>query len=403
MHETYDENTPSAAGQFGGESATGPKLGIIGGGQLARMTTIAAQQLGCEVVVLEKNRLSPAATFASRSIIGDWGTMDSLLELAAQVDVMTLENEFVDARLLAGLEQAGHRVWPSSGTLTLVQDKFTQKQALHAAGLPIPNMRAADSRKDLLQAIGELGLPVVLKARRNAYDGRGNATIHALAEVDEAWLRLGGESGNPLFVEEFFKFSGEIAVIITCGQNGEHAIYPVVETIQKNHICRLVRAPAPVPSDIAGRASEIACRAVNAVGAVGSFGVEMFLSDDGGIVVNELAPRVHNSGHYTIEACACSQFENHVRAVLGLPLGSASMLVPAAVMVNLLGAAKAPGRAIGLDRALLVPGAHLHLYGKAICGVGRKMGHVTALGASLAEAEKAAVACASQISFGVHS
>ncbi len=402
MHETYDENAPRGASSAGDAPATGPRLGIIGGGQLARMTTIAAQQLGCDAVVLEKNRLSPAATFASRSIIGDWSTMDALLELAAQSDVITLENEFVDARLLAGLEEAGHSVWPSSRTLALVQDKFAQKQALEAAGLSIPKARATGSREDVVRAIGELGFPVVLKARRNAYDGRGNATIRDLDGVGEAWRRLGGDDGNPLFVEEFFKFSMELATIVTRGQNGGHAIYPVVETVQKDHICHLVRAPAAVSPGIAERAAETARRAVEAVGAVGSFGVEMFLSDDGGIAINELAPRVHNSGHYTIEACACSQFENHVRAVLGLPLGATGMVAPAAVMVNLLGAVRAPGRAQGLDRALLVPGVHVHLYGKAMCGVGRKMGHVTALGANLAEAEVAAVASASQITFGIH-
>ncbi len=402
MHETYDENAPRGASSAGDAPATGPRLGIIGGGQLARMTTIAAQQFGCDAVVLEKNRLSPAATFASRSIIGDWSTMDALLELAAQSDVITLENEFVDARLLAALEEAGHTVWPSSRTLALVQDKFAQKQALEAAGLPIPRARSAGSREDVVRVIGELGLPVVLKARRNAYDGRGNATIRDLDGVDEAWRKLGGDDGNPLFVEEFFKFSMEIAVIITRGMNGEHAIYPVVETVQKDHICHLVRAPAAVVPKIAERAAEIARRAVETVGAVGSFGVEMFMSGDAGIAINEMAPRVHNSGHYTIEACACSQFENHVRAVLGLPLGATRMVAPAAVMVNVLGAVRAPGRVQGLDRALQVPGAHVHLYGKAMCGVGRKMGHVTALGANLAEAEAAAVACASQITFGIH-
>jgi len=400
MHETYDETTARDAGPPGGPAATGPRLGIIGGGQLARMTTIAAQQLGCDVVVLEKNRLSPAATFASHSIIGDWSTMDALLELAAQVDVITLENEFVDARLLAGLEEAGHVVWPSSRTLALVQDKFTQKQALQAAGLPIPKMRAAASRAELLEALAELGTPAVLKARRNAYDGRGNATIRSLDDVGDAWKRLGGDEGNPLFVEEFFPFSRELAVIITRAQDGDLAAYPVVETVQKNHICHLVRAPAAVPQHVARLAAETARRAVEAIEAVGSFGVEMFLSEDGAVVVNELAPRVHNSGHYTIEACACSQFENHVRAVLGLPLGSADMVAPAAVMVNILGSSKAPGRARGFEQALRVPGAHLHLYGKAMSGAGRKMGHVTALGNTLADAENSAAACALHITFG---
>lgn len=396
MHETYDgEPLPSQ------HPSAGMRLGIIGGGQLARMTTIAAQQLGCHVVVLENNPLSPAATFASHSIIGDWKTADALLELASQVDIITLENEFVDAGLLAGLEQAGHTVWPSSRTLALVQDKFIQKQTLQAAGLPIPKIRAADHKQDVLTAIEELGLPIMLKARRNAYDGKGNATIRSLDDVDQAWDRLGGNNGNPLYLEEFCPFSAELAIIITRSSKGQTAVYPIVETIQENHICHLVRAPAAVSREIAERAADAARKAIAAVDAVGSFGVEMFLTTDGGIVINELAPRVHNSGHYTIEACACSQFENHVRAVLGLPLGSTRMNKPAAAMVNLLGTIHAPAKVNGLREALAVPGANVHLYGKAMSGAGRKMGHVTALGDSLEEAEQAATNSASHIQFGI--
>ncbi len=396
MHEAYDEEI-----RPGDHLATGPRLGIIGGGQLARMTTIAAQQLGCDVVVLENNRLSPAATFASRSIIGDWKTAEALLKLASQVDVITLENEFVDAALLAELERAGHSIWPGARTLALVQDKFTQKQAMQSAGLPIPRMRATADRIALDAAIAELGLPLVLKARRNAYDGKGNATIRQVSEADAAWARLGGNMGNPLYVEEFCDFTAELAVIITRGRNGETAIYPVVETVQRNHICHLVRAPARIEVELAARVTDVARRAVEAMGAVGSFGVEMFLTRGGDVVVNELAPRVHNSGHYTIEACDCSQFENHVRAVLGLPLGSTRMRAPAAAMVNLLGTVHAPGRTGGLHEALAVPGAHVHIYGKAMSGEGRKMGHVTALGDTPAQAEKAAIDCAAKIHFGM--
>ncbi|MCF7731545.1 MAG: ATP-grasp domain-containing protein [Akkermansiaceae bacterium] len=221
MHETYDEDA-----RLIDHPATGPRLGIIGGGQLARMTTIAAQQLGCDVVVLENNRLSPAATFASRAIIGDWNTAEALLKLASQVDVITLENEFVDAALLAELEHAGHSVWPSSRTLALVQDKFSQKQALQAAGGPIPRMRATDDRIALDAAIAELGLPLVLKDRRNAYDGKGNATIRQLSEVDAAWVRLGGHTGNPLYAEEFCDFTAELAIINNHGTTRRHPRQP---------------------------------------------------------------------------------------------------------------------------------------------------------------------------------
>ena len=256
MHETYDSLID--------HPATGPRLGIIGGGQLARMTTIAAQQLGCDVVVLEKNRLSPAATFASHSIIGDWNTPEALFQLASQVDIITLENEFVDASLLAGLEQAGHEVWPGSRTLALVQDKFIQKQTLQAAGLPIPEIRAADREQDVIDAIAGLGLPIMLKARRNAYDGKGNATIRSLAEVGPAWKRLGGNDGNPLYIEAFCSFTVELAVIITRGQDGATAVYPVVETVQENHVCRVVRAPAAVTADVATRAAEVGRRLLTA-------------------------------------------------------------------------------------------------------------------------------------------
>ncbi len=392
MHETYDQDV---------SLNIAPRLGIIGGGQLARMTTIAAQQIGCDVVVLENNRLSPAATFASHSIIGDWNTAEALGKLASQVDIITLENEFVDAKRLAELEQAGHTVWPNSRTIALVQDKFIQKQVLQNAGLPIPLMRATDLRSDLDDAISELGLPLVLKARRNAYDGKGNATIRHLSEVDAAWTRLGGNVGNSLYAEEFCEFAGELAVIITRGQNGEMVTYPIVETIQRNHICHLVRAPARIVAGYAEQVADVARRAIEAVEAVGSFGVEMFLTKNGDLLINELAPRVHNSGHYTIEACICSQFENHVRAVLGLPLGSSRMTAPAAAMVNLLGIAKTPGRVSGLHDALAVPGAHVHIYGKAMSGDGRKMGHVTALGNTLAEAEQSAISCAEKIHFGI--
>jgi 5-(carboxyamino)imidazole ribonucleotide synthase len=363
------------------------------------MTAAAAAQLGCEVTVLERQAAAPAAALAGRALVGDWNSPGPLLELAAHADVVTLENEFVDAGHLRTLEEAGHVVLPGARTLGLVQDKYLQKSTL-AASLPVPRMRPIGHLHEIGQAAAELGLPLLLKARRNGYDGKGNVTLRTAADFEAGWRQLGGDRGHLLFAEAFCDFTTELAVIITRGRDGSTAVYPVVETLQRNHVCHLVRAPAPVAPDLAARAADVARRAVEAVDAVGSFGVEMFLTRDGQILVNELAPRVHNSGHYTIEACACSQFENHVRAVLGLPLGSTRMVAPAAVMVNLLGVGPGPGRPAGLERALAVPGARVHLYGKTSSGAGRKMGHVTALGQTLAEAEQAALACASQIRFG---
>jgi len=374
-------------------------LGIVGGGQLAKMTAQAAAQLGCKVVILERQPEFPAGSVAARTLIGDWNTPDSLLELAALADVVALENEFVDAGALAVLEQRGHKLWPSSASLRLIQDKLVQKQTLAGAGLPVPRMRALERVEDVAALACEWGWPLLLKARRNAYDGKGNATLRSPADIAAAWNKLGGEAGNALFAEQFCPFTQELAVIVTRARDGEVVIYPVVETGQHNHICHVVRAPAPVTPEIAELAADLARHAVEAVGAVGSFGVEMFLLEGGQILLNELAPRVHNSGHYTIEACVCSQFENHVRAVLGWALGSTAMRSPAAAMVNLLANADGPGWPQGLEEALRVPGAHVHLYGKTRSAPGRKMGHVTALGQTLAEAEATAQRAADCIRF----
>ena len=374
-------------------------LGIVGGGQLAKMLAQSALQFGCEVVVLERNEHSPAACLATETVIGDWDNPDCLLKLGSFVDVVTLENEFVDADSLAALEQFGHPLFPTATTIRTVQDKLLQKRALAAAGLPVPRFIATPDKAAVAAAAQEFGWPLVLKKRRNGYDGKGNFTVRSVSDIDAAWAQLGGDA-NALYAEEFCPFTSELAVMIARGRTGDVAEYPIVETIQRDHICQVVKAPADVPAANAARAAEIAHKAVEAVGHVGVMGVEMFLTEDNTIVINELAPRVHNSGHYTIEGCVCSQFENHVRAVMGWPLGSTLMNAPAAVMINLLGSAKGSGAPRGLAEALAVPGAHPHIYGKSISSPGRKMGHVTALGTNLATAMKTAQCAADCIRFG---
>lgn len=395
MHETYDSEIPKRAAP----NHFPVRLGIIGGGQLARMTAIAALPLGCEVVVLEKNSFSPAARLSPDSIVGDWSDPATLMKFAERCDLLTLENEFVDATALEVLENAGHKVFPSAACIALTQDKLTQKQTLQNAGLAVPEFRAVNSPAEIIAAARHFGWPLLLKTRRNGYDGKGNFTLRSEADVDVGWQALSGGK-NDLFVEAFWHFEQELAVIVTRGRDGETTIYPVVETIQHNHVCHVVKAPAAVDGEIARRATELARCAVAAVGGIGSFGVEIFLSAAGELAINELAPRVHNSGHYTIEACDCSQFENHVRAVLGWPLGSPQMHAPAAVMVNLLGTEKTSGQPRGLEKALRVRGARVHLYGKLVSGPGRKLGHITALGNSVAEALAIAEGAAREITFG---
>jgi 5-(carboxyamino)imidazole ribonucleotide synthase len=370
------------------------RLGIFGGGQLAQMLTQAAIALGVETVIFERSPDSPAGRLTQREVVGDWADPDNIARFAAQCDLVTLENEFIDAAILAGLEQRGLMVLPGAATVAVVQDKLLQKQALQAAGLPVPEFRAVADPGAVLAAAGELGWPLVLKARRNGYDGYGNATLRGPDDLASAWDRL---ARGPLMVEAFVPFERELAVMVVRGRDGVSRRYPVVETLQEHHICHAVRAPAPITAELALATADLAEAAVVAVGGVGIFGVELFLHDDGRVLVNELAPRPHNSGHYTIEGCLTSQFENHLRAVLGWPLGPTDLRAPAAVMVNLLGRRSGPATTEALRAAAGVPGAYLHLYGKRESRPGRKMGHITALGASLAEAEAIARRAASLV------
>ena len=381
------------------ESKSGKRIGIVGGGQLAKMTALSALEFGCDIHILERNPEGPAMNLAGKTFIGDWDNPDDLLKLAEHADVITLENEFVDANSLSELEKAGHTLFPTAKSIGLVQDKYIQKQTLQEAGLPLSPFRSIESREEILEVAKEFNWPLVIKTRRNGYDGKGNATINNENELDAAWDKLDGDN-RTLYAEAFCPFVSELAIIITTSRNGEVATYPLVESVQRDHICHIVRAPALVSDSITENAIDIAQRAVVAIGAIGSFGVEMFLTKDGEVIINELAPRVHNSGHYTIEACECSQFENHVRAVLGWPLGSTKMVKPAAVMVNLLGQGHGNGQPAGLNEALDMPGVHIHIYGKELSMPGRKMGHVTALGETIAEAEKAAQAAADILYFG---
>ncbi len=366
MHETYDSEIQKLA-----TPRNFPvRLGIIGGGQLARMTAIAALPLGCEVIVLEKNPLSPAARLSPHSIGGDWNDPETLRQFAARCDVITLGNEFVDARALQVLEKAGHKVFPSAACIAFTQDKLTQKQALQNAGLAVPKFRAVNSAEAIIAAAKDFGWPLLLKTRRNGYDGKGNFTLRSEADIETGWQTLGGGK-NKLFVEAFWPFRQELADIVTRGRDGATVVYPVVETIQRNYVCHIVKAPAEISAQVAKRATEMAQRAVEVVGDIGSFGVELFLSANDELAIHKLAPRVHNSGHYTIEACDCSQFENHVRAVLGWPLGNPLMVAPTGVMVNLLGTEKSSGQPRGLENVLRLRGARVDIYGKTMSGAGR--------------------------------
>lgn len=379
--------TPKRQGERG---AARYEVGIAGAGQLARMTCLAAWPLGIRVAVLGRPG-EPSAPMAAGLVEGDWKDAEAVAALGREVGVVTLENEFVDAAALAAVEAAGTLVRPGASALAVVQDKALQKEMLREAGLPVPRFVVAERREDLEAAGRDLGWPLMLKARKLGYDGYGNATCPDPAAAAKALARL--DAGEGVLVEEMVPFERELAAMVARRPAGEEAVYPVVATVQRNHVCHTVVAPAPIAPGAAARAAEIARAAAAAADGLGVTGVEMFLLAGGAVLVNELAPRPHNSGHYTIEACETSQFENHLRGVLDLPLGDVSMRAPAAAMVNLLGSAAGPARPERAG-ALAVPGAHLHLYDKAEVRPGRKMGHVTALGpdgeTALAAARRAA-------------
>lgn len=373
------------------------RLGILGGGQLAQMTVQAAISLGIETVIFERTPDSPASRLTHHQIVGAWDDDGALRAFANLCNVITLENEFVDARVLARLEGLGLPVFPTSTTLATIQDKLRQKETLSAAGVRMPLFRGVQTEGDIMAAAADFGWPLVLKARRDGYDGYGNALLRDPDDIPAALAKLGADQGRLLMAEQFIPFDKELAVMVLRGRDGEMRLYPVVETIQQNHICHVVRAPASIPRQMAQTAAALARQAVEAVEGVGVFGVELFALADGAILFNEMAPRPHNSGHYTIEACVTSQFENHIRAALGWPLGDTTMRAPAAVMVNLLGARNGDANQDGIASALAVLGAHVHLYGKRQVRIGRKMGHITVLGDSLAAAETRAVEAAARV------
>lgn len=373
------------------------RIGIFGGGQLAQMLTQAAVSLGLETVIAERTADSPAGRLTQHELVGAWEDPQLLSTFAAHADRITLENEFVDAAILAALEAQGKLVVPSAAAVARVQDKLVQKQCLAAAGLAVAPFRAVATPADVHTAATDFGgWPVVLKARRNGYDGYGNATLRSAADVDAAWERL-QRGADSLLVEAFVPFVHELAVMIVRSLDGQISAYPVVETVQEQHICRIVRAPAQLPAPQIAAAGELAAAAVTAVGGTGIFGVELFALANGQVLINELAPRPHNSGHYSIEGCITSQFENHLRAVMGWPIGATTLRAPAVVMVNLLGRQDGPVPADALAAALAIPHAHLHLYGKRQSRRGRKMGHVTVLGSSMAEAEALALQAAALV------
>ncbi|MGY1735209.1 5-(carboxyamino)imidazole ribonucleotide synthase [Geodermatophilus sp. SYSU D00684] len=379
-----------------------PVVAMVGGGQLARMTHQAAIALGQSLRVLSTGPDESAALVAADVRIGDHRDLDALRAAAEGATVLTFDHEHVPTGHLRTLAAEGVRVAPGPDALVHAQDKLVLRRALAAAGEPQPSWTDAHTVHEVTAFAEEVGWPVVVKAPRGGYDGRGVFVVRGPDEVAELL-----EAHGTLLVEERVPLVRELAVLVARSPFGQVAVWPVVETVQRDGINTEVLAPAPGLDEATGLAAqELAVRVADRVGVVGVMAVELFQAPDG-VLVNELAMRPHNSGHWTIEGARTSQFEQHLRAVLDYPLGSTAMTAPAVVMANVLGGrASEPGwDGPGLDERVHHLMAHwpdvkLHWYGKGQ-RPGRKLGHVTALGEDLAEVRARAVAAARYLADGV--
>jgi len=365
------------------------KIGVIGGGQLAWMMAIAAKKLGLELTVQAGSADESAVDVADRVIYGKVNDAEATAQLAKYSQVITFENEFVDLVALQELEDFVNQDFvnqevdrpllflPKLETLAISVDKLKQRQHFRDRQIPTPEFYGVDTEIELLAAADRLGYPLVLKARRHGYDGKGTWVIADEMELRSAWETM---QRLPAIAEAFIPFERELAVIVARSQSGEIAIYPVVETLQTNQVCRHTIAPARINAAINTQVRNIAEQIVTSLDAIGVFGIEFFLTAEGDISVNEIAPRTHNSGHYTIEGCQTSQFEQLLRVVSGKPLGDVSMVVPVAIMVNLLGFEQNVSDYLEKRQAIAsFPNTHIHWYNKTTASVGRKLGHVTIL------------------------
>ncbi len=371
-----------------------PVVGMVGAGQLARMTAAAAIGLGVRFRVLAAAADDSAAQVCADAPVGDYRSADDLLAFAAGCDVVTFDHEHVPQPVFRALESAGHAVWPSSAALRFTQDKLAMRARLSELGVPCPQFYPVASLADAEAIADRTDWPVVLKAVSGGYDGRGVWVCRSYAELAAVF-----DHGVPLLAEEYVPFERELAVLVARSPSGHGAAYPVVQTIQRDGICHEVLAPAPgLPDQVAKNLIALGLRLARDLDVVGLLAVELF-ETAGGLLVNELAMRPHNSGHWTIEGARTSQFEQHLRAVLNLPLGAPTLTAPCVALANVLGADDPDlqgklGHVLAADPALKI-----QLYGKPV-RPGRKVGHVTALDDDMTSARDRATRAARYLATG---
>ena len=360
-------------------------IGVLGGGQLGRMLGFAARAMGYRIVVLDPDPDCPSAAVADRVVVGAYDDVAAARELAALSDVVTYELEHVAAGVVAAVAEITP-VRPGLEVLRVTQDRLAERAFVESAGIAVAPWRAVASVGALQSAAHELGMPLRLKAALGGYDGRSQVRIAEEGEAASAIERLGRPASESLLVERELDFAAELSVIVARGTDLRTSTFPPARNLHEDGILVESVAPADLPGEALGAAEDTGCRLADAMDLVGTLTIELFLLRDGSLVVNELAPRVHNSGHWTIEGAATSQFEQHIRAIAGLPLGPTDAHRPTAI-VNVLGTGPLrDARLLGVDEALGITETHLHLYDKRRVFERRKMGHVTALGSTTQEA-----------------
>ena len=359
-------------------------VGIIGGGQLGKMIAHEARRMSLKVIVLDPTEGCPASRIADEQIVADFKDENAIMRLAAKCDVLTYEIELANSAALKRLETKNYPVRPAPETLYMIQNKYRQKLFLKEHRIDVPDFELVRSEEHLHQLCKKFGLPIMLKASENSYDGRGNFLITSDSKVHEAFNYF---PRTELMAEKFVSFSKEVSIMVARNPSGHITSFPVAENIHKNSILDTSIVPARISHRVELKAKRMAEMTMHVLQGAGIFGIEMFVTTKGDVLVNEVAPRPHNSGHYSNEACSISQFEQHLRAILDLPLSKPELLCPA-VMVNILGNERSSGSYVieGLTKLFSVPGVKLYVYGKKTSKPGRKLGHITAIGDSVKEA-----------------
>ncbi|CAN5841581.1 5-(carboxyamino)imidazole ribonucleotide synthase [soil metagenome] len=351
------------------------RLGIVGGGQLGKMMAVEAKRMFMKVVILDPSKDCPASSLADKLILGDYWDEQKIYDLSKEVDIITYEIELANANALKNLEESGFLIHPSPKTLSIIQNKYRQKKFLRENMITVPDFELVSSEKQLMHYCSNSGFPVLLKACEDSYDGRGNYLIRSVDEISKAMTYF---SGRQCMVEKFVNFKKEISIMVARNLSDTISYFPIAENIHENHILKTSIIPARISKETERKAIDLAIKTIKSLKGSGIFGIEMFVDEDDNVLINEIAPRPHNSGHYSIEACSISQFEQHIRAILNYPILQPTLLSNA-VMINILGPDNytGPYEITGIDELFSIPGVKIHVYGKLETKPNRKLGHVT--------------------------